>query len=57
MVVITCPICEEDVDVGGTLFEGDMVGCDSCGEILELKRDRKRKWSLLLVEEDWEEDN
>ncbi len=56
MVVIKCPICDEDVDVGNSLFEGDMAECDSCGEILELKRGKKGKWSLISIEEDWEEE-
>jgi uncharacterized Zn finger protein len=56
IIKIKCPICEEDVDLGDSLFEGDMAECYCCGEILELKRDRKGKWSLILVEEDWDEE-
>jgi len=55
-IKIKCPVCEEVVDISGSLFEGDIQECYSCGEILELIRDRKGKWSLKLVEEDWEEE-
>jgi len=56
MVVLNCPICDADVEIAGTLHEGDMVECDSCGEFLELKRGKKGRWNLQSVEEDWEEE-
>jgi hypothetical protein len=33
-----------------------MAECDSCREILELKRGRKGKWILISIEEEWEEE-
>jgi len=56
MVVLKCPICDADIEVSGTPFEGDLVECDSCGEFLELKRGKKGRWNLQSVDEDWEED-
>ena len=56
MVVLNCPICNADVEIAGTLYDGDMVECDSCGELLELKRGKKGRWNLQSVEEDREEE-
>lgn len=55
MVVLKCPICEADVEVGGALFEGDLAECDSCSELSELQCGKNGKWTLSVFD-DWEEE-
>jgi hypothetical protein len=56
MVVVKCPVCNENVDLGDEFFEGDIADCDSCGSFLELQRSKDGEWKLVSIEGDWEEE-
>lgn len=56
MVVLQCPVCDEDVDVGGSLREGKYTECDTCGSIVQLQRKKTGKWVLNQFEEELEEE-
>lgn len=55
MVVIKCPVCDENVDLGDDLFEDDLAECECCGTVLELQYNKKGSWKLVTIEEDWGE--
>ena len=52
MVKVTCPICEEEIELGEKPEVGSIVECPTCGTKLMI-RHRGRRWTVEVMEEEY----
>jgi hypothetical protein len=52
---VTCPSCDEDIDVGG-LNLYDIIEGDECDTVLEVVQDEPLTFQVLAEEDDSEDD-